>query len=75
MTEVKKQISYEFEEILSETKNDEIKRDLINQLSQIYTIPDDLDIIDKRRALKRWEKSLDYYYLHPEKFKFGFKDL
>jgi len=57
------------------TKKEEIKRESISQLIQIYTIPDDLDLIDKKRALKRWKKSLDYYYLHPEKFKIGFKDL
>ena len=32
-------------------------------------------VVDKKRALKRWKQSLSYYCLHPEKFKFGIRDL
>jgi hypothetical protein len=35
----------------------------------------EVDMIEKRRELKRWKQSLNYYCLHPEKFKFSFKDL
>ncbi|MFX1503190.1 MAG: hypothetical protein ACFFDH_19675 [Promethearchaeota archaeon] len=33
-----------------------------------------VDLIKKKRELN-WRQSLSYYCLHPEKFKFGFKDL
>lgn len=33
------------------------------------------DLIEKKRAEKRWRRTLNYYYLHPEKFRFGIKDL
>ncbi|MFW9826430.1 MAG: hypothetical protein ACFFEY_02300 [Candidatus Thorarchaeota archaeon] len=33
------------------------------------------DLIEKKRALKRWKQSFSYYCLHPNKFKFGFKDM
>lgn len=79
MTEVKKIISHEFQEVVPERIREEVKKALRNQLSQIFTIPKDLDSIDSereiKRELKRWKKSIDYYYLHPEKFEFGFKDL
>ena len=34
-----------------------------------------VDLIEKKRALKRWKQSFSYYCLHPEKFQFGLKDL
>ena len=33
------------------------------------------DPIEKKRALKRWKQTFGYYSLHPEKFRFGLKDL
>ena len=79
MTEVKKIISHEFKEVVPERIRETVKKPLKNHLSQIFTIPTDLDSIDSerklKRVIKRWKKSIDYYYLHPEKFKFGFKDL
>jgi len=35
----------------------------------------DSDPIEKKRALKRWKKSLGYHYLNPNRFDFGLKDL
>jgi len=32
------------------------------------------DLIERKRVSKRWKQSFNYYCLHPEKFKFGFKD-
>ena len=36
---------------------------------------DEVDLINKKRAIKRWKQSFGYYCLHPEKFKFGIKNL
>jgi len=36
---------------------------------------EELDEIDKERLLKEWRKSLSYYSLNPEDFKFKFSDL
>ncbi|MFW9822501.1 MAG: hypothetical protein ACFFE4_06180 [Candidatus Thorarchaeota archaeon] len=35
---------------------------------------DELDLIDRKRDLKRWKQSFGYYCLHPEKFRFGIRD-
>jgi len=35
----------------------------------------EVDVIEKKRALKRWKQSFSYYCLHPDKFRFGIKDL
>lgn len=39
------------------------------------TIKNEPDLIENKRALKRWKHSFGYYCLHPEKFKFGLRDL
>ena len=78
MTEVKEIISHEFREAIPEKIREDVKKALRNQLSQIFAIPKELDSIDNERKLKRemkkWKRSIDYYFLHPEKFEFGFKD-
>lgn len=79
MTEVKKILSFEIKEVVPEIIKEAVKEEPKNQLSQIYTVPDGLDLMTKKRkisrALKRWKKSINFYYLHPEKFQFGFKDV
>jgi len=35
----------------------------------------EVDLIEKTRAIKRWKQSFNYYWLHPEKFKFGIRNL
>jgi hypothetical protein len=35
----------------------------------------EVDLIEKKRAIKRWKQSFSYYSFHPEKFKFGLKNL
>jgi len=37
--------------------------------------PEELDDIDKKRVLKEWRKTLSYYSLNPEDFKFRFSSL
>jgi hypothetical protein len=79
MTEVKKIFSYEIKEVVPEIIKEGVKEEPKNQLSQIYTIPEGLELTIKKRKVsrtsKRWKKSINFYYLHPEKFQFGFKDL
>jgi len=36
---------------------------------------DEPDLIEYKRALKRWKQSFGYYCLHPEKFRFGLRNL
>ena len=36
---------------------------------------DEPDLIENKRALKRWKQSFGYYCLHPEKFRFGLRSL
>lgn len=33
------------------------------------------DIIEYKRAMKRWKQSFGYYCLHPEKFRFSLRNL
>ncbi|MFW9819969.1 MAG: hypothetical protein ACFFE5_10195 [Candidatus Thorarchaeota archaeon] len=35
----------------------------------------EIDPIEKKRALKRWKQSFSYFSHHPEKFRFGIKNL
>ncbi len=42
--------------------------------TKISSSNEEVDIVDKKRALKRWKQSFSYYSLHPDKFKFSFKD-
>jgi len=37
-------------------------------------VKDESDLIEKKRALRRWKQSFGYYYLHSEKFRFGLRD-
>ncbi len=46
-----------------------------NKIPEISPNNKEIDNIKKRRALKRWRQSLGYYSLHPDKFKFSFKDI
>ncbi|MHA2281598.1 MAG: hypothetical protein ACXAC5_12195 [Promethearchaeota archaeon] len=38
-------------------------------------VKDESDLIEKKRVLRRWKQSFGYYCLHPEKFRFGLRDL
>ena len=33
------------------------------------------DLIEYKRAMKRWKKSFGYYCMHPEKFRFSLRYL
>jgi hypothetical protein len=52
--------------------------DIIEQKFNETIVPatrEELDEIDKERVLKTWRKSLSYYSLNPEDFKFRFSIL
>lgn len=46
----------------------------VNLSAKIMSTNKGVDLIEKKRELKRWKQSFNYYCLHPEKFQFGFKD-
>jgi uncharacterized protein (DUF433 family) len=52
--------------------------DIIEQQSNEIIVPaikEELNEIDRERILKAWRKTLSYYSLHPEDFKFRFSNL
>ena len=51
------------------------KKQTLNNLKLVKDIKTEIDLIQKQRDEKRWRNSLGYYYLNPEKFRFGLKDL
>ncbi|MFX1569234.1 MAG: hypothetical protein ACFFCV_12790 [Promethearchaeota archaeon] len=54
---------------------DEIKKKAKDELNFFTPLESDPDPIQMRRNVKRWKQSINYYLLHPEKFKFRLKDL
>ncbi len=87
MTESKQNVALEFKEFFyvfqkEQVKVKEIKPSLNSRFMGIDTIRrknvstnKEVDPIEKKRALKRWKKSFSYYCHHPEKFRFGIKNL
>ncbi|MFX0023297.1 MAG: hypothetical protein ACFE9S_13305 [Candidatus Hermodarchaeota archaeon] len=51
------------------------KKQPIANLKLVKEIKPEIDLIQKQRDKRRWRNSLGYYYLNPEKFKFGLRDL
>ena len=67
--------------IISKNEEDDkyyIKEDVkLEQKEKITVAPvvkDESDLIEKKRALRRWKQSFGYYCLYPEKFRFGLRD-
>ena len=65
------------------SKNEEdgkyyIKEDVnLEPKEKITVVPvakDESDLIEKKRALRRWKQSFGYYCLHYEKFRFALRD-
>jgi len=54
---------------------EDLKQEPKEKTSHIPFTKEGIDLIDKKRALKRWNQSFGYYSLNTEKFKFGLKDL
>ncbi|NHJ21490.1 MAG: hypothetical protein EAX91_11135 [Candidatus Lokiarchaeota archaeon] len=75
MVESKSRVNFELDqslyEVLKESLRDEVKLEPVKFPFE----KEELEQVDKDRSLKRWKKSEGYYYLNPDKFKFGLKDL
>ena len=54
-----------------DNKKEKVKKE-VNFFKILET---DSNPLQKRRNERKWKQTLGYYLLHPEKFKFGFKDL
>ncbi|MFX1454036.1 MAG: hypothetical protein ACFFDB_01545 [Promethearchaeota archaeon] len=67
-------VNGEYLEYLLKEALEELKIQINNKLEPIHVKKEVVDPIDKKRAKKRWEKSFGYYCLHPDKFRFGFRD-
>lgn len=54
---------------------DEVNEKTKKEANFFTTLETDPDPVQMRRNIKKWKRSMGYYILHPEKFKFGLKDL
>jgi hypothetical protein len=75
MAVVKKKITPEFKEFPTYKIFDEIKENVKKEVSFFTILETDSDPVQMRRNEKSWKQSMGYYFSHPEKFKFGLKDL
>lgn len=87
MTESKQNINSEFMEFFYVFQKEQPNVESIKISSSIpftridtmrrknVPINKELDTVEKKRALKRWKQSFGYYCHHPEKFRFGIKNL
>ena len=75
MIENKSIIIFELEQPLFKTLEEDIREETKQEHIQIKFAKKESDDIEKKRMLKRWKQSEGYFYLHPDKFLFGFKDL
>ena len=53
---------------------EDVKLEPKEKITVTPVVKDQSDLIEKKRALRRWKQSFGYYCLHPEKFRFGLKD-
>jgi len=54
---------------------DEVKERAKKEVDLFTTLDTVQDPVQKQRNIKNWKQTMGYYLLHPEKFKFGLKDL
>ena len=54
---------------------EEIEKKEKQEVNFFTTLESDPDPVQMRRNVKNWKQTMGYYILHPEKFKFGLKDL
>ena len=54
---------------------DEVEEKVKKEVNFFTTLETEQDPIQMRRNIKNWKQTTGYYLLHPEKFKFGLKDL
>jgi len=53
---------------------EDVKLEPKEKITVALVIKDESDLIEKKRALRRWKQSFCYYCLYPEKFRFGIRD-
>jgi len=71
----KKKISKVFKGFPKYKILDEVKDKAKKEVNFFSYLESDPDPVQMRRNIKNWKQSIGYYILHPEKFKFGLKDL
>ena len=54
---------------------DELEEIVQKEVSFFTPLETDSDPIQMKRNIKKWKQTISYYLLHPEKFKFGLRDL
>jgi hypothetical protein len=54
---------------------EELEKKEEKEVNFFTTLESDPDPEQMRRNIKNWKQTMGYYILHPEKFKFGLKDL
>ena len=54
---------------------EELKEEAIKEVKQHLKADEEIDPIQKKRDEKNWKKSLGYYALNPNKFKFKISNL
>ncbi len=64
-------ILYDIKDLLHEIFKENSEKDLNVKRELITVIKEDFysKVIEKKRALKRWKETLNYYYVDPYKFK------
>ena len=75
MTAIKEKIIPILKEFPKYEILDKIEKEWKKEVKLVTTIERVFDPIQKRRDEKMWKQTMGYYLLHPEKFKFGLKDL
>lgn len=75
MAVVKKKITHVLIDFPKYKIYDEVKDKAKKEVNFFTTLETDKDPVQMRRNEKRWKQTMGYYLLHPEKFKFGLKDL
>ena len=70
LTESKEIITYELKKPLHVSLKERIEQESKIEGNQIPITGKEIDLIEKKRALKRWKKSMGYYSLNPKKFEF-----
>ena len=54
---------------------EELKKEALKEFKQEFEAEKEVDPIQKKRDERNWKKSLGYYMLNPENFKFKISDL
>ena len=54
---------------------EELKEEAIKEVKQQLKMEEEIDPIQKKRDQRNWKKSLGYYALNPNKFKFKISNL